>query len=297
MTETPVTCATEPDAPSWQPHTAPPAARAWAESLAAQGHVKDWALLLHAVQTRLERAISGSGGVAPWQGREMDCPGGIRSTVMECAAALGQLESLFAQDAAHYQRVELELFDTRTALAQARAELIGTQAGEKQARHRALHDSLTALPNRDCFMEQLDQALAAPQSAVLAVMFLDLDGFKPVNDAHGHAVGDELLRIVAVRLGRVVRADDMVGRLGGDEFACLLRGFSGRQQLHHLAGKIYDSVSAPCKVGPHTLAVRPSIGIARSPHDGDDAHALLNNADAAMYHAKRQRTGHAFFSA
>ena len=187
---------------------------------------------------------------------------------------------------------------SNTALAQARAELVGTQAGERRARHLALHDSLTSLPNRGHFVERLENALAltAPQRRALGVMYLDLDDFKPINDAHGHAAGDELLRIVAARLSRVMRAEDMVSRLGGDEFGCLLSGLDDRAQLVQLAGKVFDAVSAPCKVGPLRLVVRPSIGIAMCPGDGDTSEVLLHNADAAMYQAKRLGLRHAFCS-
>ena len=178
-----------------------------------------------------------------------------------------------------------------------RAELAGTRDGERRARHLALHDGLTSLPNRRFFRERLDHALSqvAPQRPAIAVLYLDLDGFKPINDAHGHATGDELLKIVAARLARAVRAGDMVGRLGGDEFACLLADSLNREQLTQLANKLVDAVSAPLQVGPLKLTVRPSIGIAICPTDGITAEALLNSADAAMYRAKRHNCGFAFF--
>lgn len=174
--------------------------------------------------------------------------------------ALNQLHHSMANELGRRQHLELEVFDARTALAQAQAELVGTQAGERRARHLSLHDSLTSLPNRGYFIERLDHALAlvAPQRRHLSVMYLDLDDFKPINDAHGHAAGDELLRIVAARLSRVMRADDMVRRLGGDEFGCLLGGLDDRAQLVQLAGKVFDAVSAPFKVGTLRLVVRPS---------------------------------------
>ena len=223
----------------------------------------------------------------------------VQSAVGECIEAFDHLHRSMANELDRRQHLEMELFDANTALAQARAELVGTQDGERRARHLALHDGLTSLPNRGYFVERLDQALSlpAPQRRPLSVMFLDLDGFKAVNDTHGHAVGDELLRIVAARLSRVVRAEDMVSRLGGDEFGCLLSGLDDREQLVQLAGKIFDAVSAPCKVGVLRLAVRASIGIAMSPGDGDTSDALLRNADAAMYHAKRCGLRHAFFAA
>jgi diguanylate cyclase (GGDEF)-like protein len=155
------------------------------------------------------------------------------------------------------------------------------------ARHLAFHGSLTSLPNRDFFRERLDHALAhaEPERQVLALLYFDVDGFKPINDAHGHDAGDELPRIVAARLTRAARAEDLVGRLGGDEFACLLGGLAGREHV----------VSAPIQIGKLELSVRPSIGIAMCTAHGVTAEALLKSADSAMYHAKRHQTGYAFF--
>ena len=220
----------------------------------------------------------------------------VQAGVLECVAALDRLHAALADEFGRRRRLEEELLDVRAALAGARAELVGTRAGERRARHLSLHDGLTSLPNRAFFRQRLDEALARsrPNRSGVAVMYLDLDGFKAINDAHGHEAGDELLRIVAARLARAVRAEDVVGRLGGDEFACVLEGVPDREQLSHLACKLYDAVSAPFKIGGLELVVRASIGIALFPTDGVTADALLESADAAMYRAKRQRTGYGF---
>ena len=191
----------------------------------------------------------------------------------------------------------MEVFDAQAALAQARAELAGTQAQESRARHLALHDELTQLPNRSFFRERMEHALAQreQQGQSLALLTLDLDGFKLINDAHGHDTGDAVLRIVAARLARAVRATDMVSRLGGDEFACLMANLHSRDQLSRLACKLFDAVSAPLKTGKLTFNVCPSIGIAIGPSDGVTAEALLESADGAMVRAKRQQTVYAFF--
>jgi diguanylate cyclase (GGDEF)-like protein len=247
--------------------------------------VPDWELMFNAVRKRLRLCADGR---APVQG-----------SLLECVAALDQLQVLLRLERSRLQALELEIFDANTALAQARAELVGTQAGERQARHQSLHDGLTQLPNRHYFRERLEHALQHldRQAPSLAVLYLDLDHFKPINDSHGHEVGDELLRIVATRLNRIVRNEDMVSRLGGDEFACLRAGAINPAQLAQLAGKLFDAVSAPLKVGALDLAVRPSIGIATYPADGTTAAALLKSADAAMYEAKRRQTHYAFFGA
>lgn len=224
-------------------------------------------------------------------------PAFVRTSVLECVAALDHLHSALIHELSRCRQLKREVLRTQAALVQARSELVGTRAGERRARHLALHDGLTALPNRTHFHERLEKALNASdlQRPALALLYLDLDGFKAINDTHGHEAGDELLKIIAARLTRAVRGGDMVSRLGGDEFACLVAGSIGRQHLERLAAKVFDAVSAPMKIGRLELRVRPSIGIAICPADGEAADALLNNADAAMYHAKRHGLGHAFF--
>jgi len=193
-------------------------------------------------------------------------------------------------------QVEQELQDALAALAAVRAELDRTQAEARNAQYMATHDALTSLPNSVFFRQRLEQSLsrAEPESP-LAVLYLDLDGFKRRNDDHGHHVGDEILRIIAARLTHAVRAEDMVGRLGGDEFVCLLAGWTRREQILHLANKLVDLIAAPLKIGSLEVSVRASIGIATHPGDADTTDAILQSADLAMYHAKRRKLGVAFF--
>ena len=209
---------------------------------------------------------------------------------------LTQLHTTLTFELRLRRNLERKVSDLQTALTRARAELAGTQAGERRARHRAMHDDLTSLPNRGYFRERLDHAITEVKAArsSLGVLLLDLDGFKRINDAHGHHAGDALLRIVATRLARAVRGEDMMSRLGGDEFACLPGNFHNQEQLSHLACKLFAVVSAPLKIGKLNLTVRPSIGIAIFPADGATAETLLRSADAAMYEAKRHATGYAF---
>ena len=227
----------------------------------------------------------------------------LQEAVRDCAQALELLRPALVQERFCGQRIERELQELRRALAAARLELAGTRDGERRALHMADHDSLTALPNRNCFQTLLNEALASPAASVnadaqapaLAVLFLDLDDFKPISDRHGHQTGDELLRIVAQRLSRSLRGGDVVCRLGGEEFACLLFAPMGREQLSYVASKLFDAISAPLLVGPLQLTVRPSIGIALSPHDGKTAATLLQRADTAMNRAKRRQLGYTFF--
>lgn len=255
----------------------------------------DHDLLLAAITSRLQGCVDS----LPVE------PEPVRDLVHDCARALEQLRPGYAQERGYVERLERELQEVRSALAAARLDLAGTRDGERRALHLADHDGLTALPNRNCFQARLDEVLgkttgAAPTKAAapaLAVLFLDLDDFKPINDRHGHQTGDELLRIVGQRLSRAVRGGDMVCRLGGDEFACLLATPMGREQLSHVASKLFDAISAPLTVGPLELTVRPSIGIAMFPGDGDTAASLLEHADTAMYRAKRRQLGYSFFDA
>jgi diguanylate cyclase (GGDEF)-like protein len=226
-------------------------------------------------------------------------PEAIMATLVDCIAALDQLHLSLSHELAFGEQHRREMAAVQAALVQSRSDLALLQAGERHALHRATHDGLTALPNRSFFEQRLERALAPVerQQAPPAVLFLDLDGFKAVNDQHGHAIGDELLRIVAMRLQRAVRSEDVVSRHGGDEFACLLANSVSREQLSHVACKLFDAVSAPLQIGALKLTVRPSIGIAVCPADGDTAGALLRSADAAMYQAKRQQSGYAFCKA
>ena len=229
-----------------------------------------------------------------------DMPQPARGRVLECAEALEQLHASLSQQQAlrsALQQQPQQLASVHGVLEQSRADLADTQDGERRQRRRAQHDALTTLPNRGHFRDLLRQALVRTdlKRPSLALLYMDLDGFKPINDQHGHGVGDRMLRIVATRLTRAIRCGDNVGRMGGDEFACLLGDIENREQLSHLACKLFDAVSAPLQIGKLQLTVRPSIGIAICPIDGGTADTLLKRADAAMYRAKRAQSGYAFF--
>lgn len=155
------------------------------------------------------------------------------------------------------------------------------------AQHRANHDALTGLANRSLFDEILGRQLAICErtKANLAVLYIDLDGFKPVNDAHGHAVGDEVLRTVARRIVDAVRRSDVAARPGGDEFAVILI-HAGLEAAKGVAAKLIDSLSIPYSVGSLTLQISASIGIAAYPDSGTTGDVLSRRADEAMYKAK-----------
>ncbi len=157
-----------------------------------------------------------------------------------------------------------------------------------QLQYRAHYDALTDLPNRVLCSDRLNQTLkqARRKKWLAAVLFLDLDRFKLVNDTLGHIFGDHLLRLVSKRLVTCVRAGDTVGRLGGDEFAIVLSELAQSQDAGLIAQKVLESLAAPFNLDGHEVFVTASIGIATHPGDGDDAETLLKNADAAMFSAK-----------
>jgi len=161
---------------------------------------------------------------------------------------------------------------------------------ELRIRHLADHDGLTGLPNRRSFLDRLGQALARTrrEKKMLALLFLDLDQFKFINDSLGHAAGDELLQGVASRLSACVRECDTVARLGGDEFTLILPEVANHEDVDRFAVKVLDAFKTPFHAGGNTQQVSVSMGISVYPDDADSAASLLRNADAAMYRAKDQ---------
>lgn len=171
-------------------------------------------------------------------------------------------------------------------LEQAHADL---KAAHDQLHHQATHDSLTGLLNRRAFEQVLDDALGHHQpEELLAVLLIDLDHFKHVNDTLGHPVGDDLLRQVAARLNTHLRSGEVVARLGGDEFVCLLRS-EDMVEVDHRALAIHHSLDQPFSLAGHNLHLTASIGCVLAPMNGRDHVTLLKNADLAMYHAKNDR--------
>jgi diguanylate cyclase (GGDEF)-like protein len=171
---------------------------------------------------------------------------------------------------------------------------------EEGSRHAALHDQLTGLPNRALFKDRLEHGIAQAKRhrRILAVMFLDLDNFKSINDMYGHQAGDAVLQTVAMRLAHSTRDEDTVSRYGGDEFLYLLTPLHEQKDIAMIASKIPKATQAPCDVrvgdGIVNLRLEASIGISVFPKDGDSVAALLKCADDAMYEAKENKSGFAF---
>ncbi len=178
------------------------------------------------------------------------------------------------------------------------ADITERKAMEDRMRHMAHYDPLTELPNRALITDRLQQALikARRDKTHMAVMFLDLDKFKPVNDNLGHDIGDLLLKQVSRRLQDSVRASDTVARIGGDEFVVLLPSIEQEIDATIVAEKILHALKQPFNISGHEIGISGSVGIAAYPEHGDDEKLLLINADIAMYHAKKDgRNGYRFF--
>jgi diguanylate cyclase (GGDEF)-like protein len=165
------------------------------------------------------------------------------------------------------------------------------KAHEAQMARLANEDSLTGLPNRHWLLNFLPDALAQAGQSQLALLFIDLDEFKPVNDAHGHAVGDQLLRAAAQRLHALLRPLDHVVRFGGDEFIVLLMPADGDAQVAAVAARIVAAFAAPFSIGDELQAVGASVGISVFPRDGADAATLIAHSDIAMYSGKTDGKG------
>ncbi|HEX5801442.1 MAG TPA: GGDEF domain-containing protein [Azospira sp.] len=174
-----------------------------------------------------------------------------------------------------------------------------TKQGE-EARHASLHDPLTGLPNRALFNDRLQHALAqaSRHGYSIAVLFMDLDNFKTINDSHGHDAGDIVLRTISARLRKSTRAEDTICRHGGDEFLYLLMEISSEEDITAVVEQIIDTVRKPCRIKVRDLdiklSVTPSIGISIFPKHGISADELLDSADKAMYRAKRSKSGYQF---
>lgn len=167
-------------------------------------------------------------------------------------------------------------------------DITDRKLAEQQIEYQAFHDALTGLPNRSLFRDRVTVALNQSRRSHTssAVMFLDLDEFKSINDTLGHTIGDELLREVAQRLKGCVRVEDTVARMGGDEFTILAAHLTSREDATRIAQKVLPVIERPYTIDGHEMRITTSVGVAIFPEDGEDADTLLKNADAAMYRAK-----------
>jgi two-component system CheB/CheR fusion protein len=178
-------------------------------------------------------------------------------------------------------------------------DITDRKVAEQVLEYMATHDSLTGLPNRTLFSDRLRHALARAKRSekMIAVLFIDLDGFKSVNDAFGHEIGDQVLKLVADKLRRCIRSSDTVARLSGDEFILVIENLSKQEDAVSIASKILGTVSAPLMVSNQHITITASIGLSLYPIDGEDELKLLQKADAAMYQVKNNtKNGFRLFS-
>ncbi len=223
----------------------------------------------------------------------------VEDRVQECADDLHSVNATLAQGIASLEHTEDALATAREALIDTQSALAAAEVSERNALLAARHDSATGLPNREYFNSRLshDIAVAERQGFGLAVMFFDLDKFKTINDTHGHAAGDEVLKQVAARLLEHSRLEDTVCRTGGDEFLYVLINPKGRANIERIASALLEALALPVVFEGLQIAVRPSIGISLYPEHGTSASQLIGNADEAMYSAKKSDTnpGWAFY--
>jgi len=223
----------------------------------------------------------------------VDTPLHGRSAAEQEDRLLEDLEARVRQERERVPVLQRRIDRLRRLLMNSHDEVMQLRRELAHSHHADGCDPLTGLANRRGFEQPVGQALAQHRGGpdTLALLFVDLDGFKAVNDRLGHAVGDALLRIVAARLAAGLRREDLVCRHGGDEFVCLLPHLESEDRAIALAGQLLQSITQPCALDGQLVRVGASIGVAVYPRHGGDLSALLHSADAAMYDAKRRRCG------
>jgi diguanylate cyclase len=221
----------------------------------------------------------------------------VQAIVQQYSDTLRKLYNSLADDSSQRVLIERKIHDARMAAVLARASLLRLKVEQKRAEHLALHDGLTALPNRRFLLERLDRVLtdAQPGRQALALLGMEFNSRQTLHGSGTYQCNDALFKIVAARLNRAVRSEDIVCRLGGDEFACLVPGLPSRAQLGQLVSKVLDTVSAPLKIGSLEVFLQLNVGVAVFPADGVTGDALLDSAVAAMRFAKQQKRHCAFF--
>ncbi len=217
----------------------------------------------------------------------------VEYKVAKAGDDLHQVNTELAKEMIVRLGLESELSDTKADLADVRDDLLKSQAKEEETRKFALHDALTGLPNRELFEQSFDNGLiqAKRHGWRLAVLFIDIDNFKNINDTYGHDMGDKVLIMVAERLKSSVREEDIISRWGGDEFVCLLLEVKQEADVTRFAENMVNQISESCEYNKTVLSIKTSIGIAIYPADGETAEILFKKADSAMYKAKGTERG------
>lgn len=260
------------------------------------GHMVDWSEALNSVPARLRQIVGQR--LATESGLPVsDARARIQIDVLECATAMDLLNDALLGELRRHHQLEHEAPSTPHTLAPERADPAHRPAGGREARKLVPRERQTPMDQRRLFRQRLDQALATEEqpSSQLALLVIDLEGLKPITETHGPDTNDHVLQIMAARLSRAVREADLVSRIGFQEFGCLLTGTITRTQLGQVAGKMIEAASAPLRVGTLWLHVSPSVGIAHGEASAAGGAGMLLGASGAMFQAKRQRSGYAYF--
>ena len=262
------------------PEAAAPLDRVLDQSEQAQGKVEQAAVDLSSVKAGLASRAVPAVKVA----QALTESEAIHANVLEASAELVAVNDALAEEIEERRELEAKLEESEIALSESRAEA-------EVSRHSALHDALTGLPNLTLFHDRLSTALAQAERHAwrLAVMFIDLDAFKKINDTLGHDVGDRVLAAVGRRLEAMVRGGDTVSRRSGDEFLFLMVEAKDASNVDALATRIARTLAEPYDIDGVPITLGASVGVARYPEDGRDGHQLLARADAAMYAAKKAK--------
>lgn len=227
---------------------------------------------------------------------ERDALPGVEGALKKSVAIASKVQAACAELSIVNRALKVEIRDRNMVDHQFAA----AEEQELAGRHAAFHDVLTGLPNRALFNDRLEHGFAQARRHgwTLAVMFVDLDDFKIINDSYGHDAGDSVLRAIARRLQENTRGGDTVSRHGGDEFLYLQTEIRDEKNIAMIAEKIIRAIQAPCNISVRdikiNLSIKASIGISIFPKDGTTADTLVKSADQAMYRAKQAKSGHAF---
>jgi len=274
-----------PAVPSLNADRVPPLVQALMHGGEVKGLVQECAALLSSVNRSMRAALAGG-----------NAPLGIEGIQEQIGTLESRVEAASKRLAIMSRTLEREVRQRKLLDCQ----LAAVEEQKEAARHAAFHDVLTGLPNRALFHDRLEHglALARRHDRAMAVMFVDLDDFKMINDSYGHEAGDVVLKTIAQRLRDDTREGDTVSRLGGDEFLLLLNGIQDEKSIAFTATKFISTIQMPCSLATAgakvSLSIRASIGISIFPKDGETAEALIKSADSAMYRAKQERSGYSF---
>ncbi len=272
------------------PHQTAPLLRALDKSAQVHEKVEQAATALSAINAVLKVEIADGMPLAKIELALIQSEMVVRQ-VQQAAVELIDVNDALAKEIGERQQLEDRLSHSDRALSESRVR-------ETTSTHNALHDPVTGLPNLQLFKDRLRNGLAQAKrhNWRLAVMFIDLDEFKNVNDTHGHETGDRVLQEVANRLQTIVRSGDTVSRRSGDEFLFLMLEVKDESSAGALAAKIVSNIAEVCEIDGEKFTVKASIGIALYPEDGCSMQELLKHADAAMYVAKQQQKGPVLFN-